>query len=513
MSSIVTFYSYKGGVGRSMALANTAVLLARRRKRVLVIDWDLEAPGLERYFGYFKIDARGAGLLNLLVDYRAGKVTDYTKYLWKVQDGEAEFSYLASGKELDEDYSAKLEAFGWQEFFAEGGGGFIESLRERWRAEYDVVLIDSRTGLSDTGGICTIQLPDIVVLMFTPNHQSLYGARDVARLALAARQLLAYDRSRLSVVPLPSRFSSSTELRESEEWLKRSAEAMAEFYEDWIPTWTTPRDIVERLKVPQIDYFGFGEKLAVAEHGTGDPGGLGFVYDRLAALLSNELQGVEDVLALGRNQPPPITGISESDGYEFDLYISYANTALAEEWLRPFIELLREYLNELRGEPIKIFFDYRELNPQTDWSYPLTKAITRSKLILAVLTPTYARSASCLAEWQTFEERDKLNPMADGFSSIVPLLLVGTVDRLPAWAFDRFFERQYLDLRNAFGHGSKSLLQGKPSVEVFDVVRKLAETICDLLDRVPPWKPIASVVTPDMIKAKTPNVGPKSSVV
>ena len=53
---IVTFYSYKGGTGRSMALANTACMLAQRaekegrRPRILMIDWDFEAPGLHRYF-------------------------------------------------------------------------------------------------------------------------------------------------------------------------------------------------------------------------------------------------------------------------------------------------------------------------------------------------------------------------------------------------------------------------------------------------------------------------------
>ena len=33
-----------------MTLANIAVLLARLGKDVLVIDWDLEAPGLEKFF-------------------------------------------------------------------------------------------------------------------------------------------------------------------------------------------------------------------------------------------------------------------------------------------------------------------------------------------------------------------------------------------------------------------------------------------------------------------------------
>ena len=47
---IVTFYSYKGGVGRSMALANVGQWLRQQGLRVLLVDWDLEAPGLENYF-------------------------------------------------------------------------------------------------------------------------------------------------------------------------------------------------------------------------------------------------------------------------------------------------------------------------------------------------------------------------------------------------------------------------------------------------------------------------------
>jgi MinD-like ATPase involved in chromosome partitioning or flagellar assembly len=55
---IITFYSYKGGTGRTMALANAAWVLASNGKRVLMIDWDLEAPGLHRYFHPFLTDKR-----------------------------------------------------------------------------------------------------------------------------------------------------------------------------------------------------------------------------------------------------------------------------------------------------------------------------------------------------------------------------------------------------------------------------------------------------------------------
>jgi Mrp family chromosome partitioning ATPase len=69
---IVTFYSYKGGTGRSMAVANLAWILATNGKRVLLIDWDLEAPGLHRYLHPFMDDkefADSPGLIDNFVDF------------------------------------------------------------------------------------------------------------------------------------------------------------------------------------------------------------------------------------------------------------------------------------------------------------------------------------------------------------------------------------------------------------------------------------------------------------
>lgn len=69
---IVTFYSFKGGTGRTMALANTAWILAANGYRVLVVDWDLESPGLHRFYRPFLHDGmlRGAGgVIDMLVGY------------------------------------------------------------------------------------------------------------------------------------------------------------------------------------------------------------------------------------------------------------------------------------------------------------------------------------------------------------------------------------------------------------------------------------------------------------
>ena len=46
----ISFYSIKGGTGRSLALANIATYLATKGKRVLCIDLDIQAPGLYTLF-------------------------------------------------------------------------------------------------------------------------------------------------------------------------------------------------------------------------------------------------------------------------------------------------------------------------------------------------------------------------------------------------------------------------------------------------------------------------------
>src|SRR5688572_17806939 len=69
-----TFYSYKGGVGRSMALANVAEVLYKQGKRVVIIDWDLEAPGIEGYFCNSSDEIRKIeslpGLIDILQSYK-----------------------------------------------------------------------------------------------------------------------------------------------------------------------------------------------------------------------------------------------------------------------------------------------------------------------------------------------------------------------------------------------------------------------------------------------------------
>ncbi|HEX2224177.1 MAG TPA: AAA family ATPase, partial [Thermoanaerobaculia bacterium] len=199
---IITFYSYKGGTGRSLALANVAWVLASNGKRVLVVDWDLEAPGLHRYFHPFLVDrdlSSSDGVVDFVIDYATEAMTpprpgetvppdwyrrhaDITRYAaslewegWELPRG-GTLDFVGAGRQ-GLSYSTRVNTFDWRGFYDRHGGGvFLEAVRDRMREEYDYILLDSRPGVSDTAGICTVQMPDDLVVCFTLNNQSIEGA-------------------------------------------------------------------------------------------------------------------------------------------------------------------------------------------------------------------------------------------------------------------------------------------------------------------------------------------------
>lgn len=116
---IFTFYSYKGGVGRSMALANIAELLYEHGRQVLMIDWDLDSPGLESFFPQIRQKAKeNRGLLDMLWQYKIAiadedfpkktrfKITDQSlSSFYKESLSNAVFSRLINLK--DEEFSTE----------------------------------------------------------------------------------------------------------------------------------------------------------------------------------------------------------------------------------------------------------------------------------------------------------------------------------------------------------------------------------------------------------------------
>jgi len=300
MSGIVyTFYSFKGGVGRSMALANIATLLALWGKRVLVIDWDLEAPGIEKYFaGHIPLD-RGRrqvpGLVDLVAEIGRGGQPRWRDHLIHANVAkEATVDIITAGRD-DQDYVSRLRGIDWDDLFAAHGfGDLLEQMRTEWIGEYDFVFVDSRTGITDIGGICTIHLPDVIVTLFTANQQNLEGVKDVMQRARRGHKELPVERNRLLVLPVPARDESDREYKLAEEWRARFAAELKEFFDDWAPLTQRPEDILNLLKLPYFSYWSFGERLPVLEEDPRNPKTLAGAFACLAELVKSRLDWQQD---------------------------------------------------------------------------------------------------------------------------------------------------------------------------------------------------------------------------
>lgn len=181
---VATFYSFKGGVGRSLALANVGLGLAQTGLRVLIVDFDLESPGIDT-FDLLHPKEEGPGIIEYVYQYiSSGKAPDVKDYIYEAYGlgkGGGRVWVMPAGRKGKE-YSAKLGQINWQSVYEDYDGFLmIEDLKAQWEKAFkpDYVLIDSRTGYTDTGGICTRQLPDSVVILFFPNEQNLAGLKPI----------------------------------------------------------------------------------------------------------------------------------------------------------------------------------------------------------------------------------------------------------------------------------------------------------------------------------------------
>lgn len=177
---VVTFYSFKGGVGRTMSLVNVAAELAKKGRKILMVDFDLEAPGLSD-FELIPPNTKTPGLVEFVAEYIAtNSVPSIEKFVYQST------KYSETGDRLwvmpagcqNGDYQSLFSSINWQDLYADRNGYLLmEDLRAQWDSFLapDYVFIDSRTGYTDIAGICTRQLPDAVCLIFSPNKQNLTG--------------------------------------------------------------------------------------------------------------------------------------------------------------------------------------------------------------------------------------------------------------------------------------------------------------------------------------------------
>ncbi|MGX1368905.1 tetratricopeptide (TPR) repeat protein [Streptomyces canus] len=319
---VVTFYSFKGGTGRTMALANVAWILASNGKRVLAMDWDLEAPGLHRYFAPFLGDPElhsTPGVIDLIREFdlarprpaggdysRQARVERFASALtWNFDSG-GYVLFVSPGRKTPE-YSEKINTYDWQGFYEQrDGAAFLHALREDMRGNYDYALIDSRTGWSDTSGITTVIMPDILVNCFTLNTQSVDGSASVA-----ADVRRAAPHVRIFPVPMRVEDAEQEKLAISR---GHARQRFQEFLKD-TPRAADPDGYWGSVEIPYKPFYAYEEVLATVADTPRQPASLLGAYERLTSVITDgqvtTLRPVDEPVRrqlLARFQRVPVPG-------------------------------------------------------------------------------------------------------------------------------------------------------------------------------------------------------------
>lgn len=238
-------FSIKGGVGRTTAFAMWAWYLARSGKDILLVDLDLESPGVA---GMLLNECRlpDYGLVDWLVEALVGQADDELLRECLAECGlsggeTGRIRVLPAFGKKTEAYVSKLGRVYMPTFAAEAGGfsGLAERLKlllqqiaEMTRPP-DAVLLDARAGLHDIGSAAVTRLGAEVFLFARDNDQSWQAYRQLFDHLRVAKSVVwgmpEQDlRWRLKMVAAQSEATEHARIR----FIERSYEAWLELYDD-----------------------------------------------------------------------------------------------------------------------------------------------------------------------------------------------------------------------------------------------------------------------------------------
>ena len=176
----VTFYSFKGGVGRTTALTHVAWILAMRGRKVVAVDLDLEAPGLSTAFNlqpqpkygivdyFYERSYLPEGIkpnISITEIFGEVRIPNAKGRLFVVPAGCLSLDYISKVDDLHANTVIDGDQSLWTVFKRK----IYEQLKP------DVILIDSRTGINQWGALSLIQAADEAIIFLFPNEQNKQG--------------------------------------------------------------------------------------------------------------------------------------------------------------------------------------------------------------------------------------------------------------------------------------------------------------------------------------------------
>jgi cellulose biosynthesis protein BcsQ len=190
----VVFYSYKGGVGRTTALIQTAFQLTRAGKRVAIVDMDVEAPGLQALLPP-EDDPLNEGLIDYLWERQTNFLSESNQakiHLSGTKQGNRTgivYSYInepnlfiVPAGQIGKRYIQRLSVLSTEHLFNTNDPWF-QFEQELWEQfQPDIMLIDARTGLNEWGGLSLLKLADEVFITLYPSMQNIEGVCFIQKL-------------------------------------------------------------------------------------------------------------------------------------------------------------------------------------------------------------------------------------------------------------------------------------------------------------------------------------------
>jgi MinD-like ATPase involved in chromosome partitioning or flagellar assembly len=265
----VTFYSVRGGVGRSTALTYAARILADKGFRVVCVDLDLEAPGLASLFGVEDQVQDDMGVVHLLTALDRGESPDASKHLIRVKETD-ELYCLPAGKPTAE-YARLLQFVSPSAWYSEERNPLkelVSLVSDKLPFKPDVILFDSRTGISEISAPLLFDISDLAVLVFFPHPQAKQAMFEITRALIASKS----DRSRVSqdITPEPRFLASPVPAGRSAEGAQRYRTRAAEWVDEWLAK--TPLTLESREAiVDSMHTIGYRENTAMSDSSIANP--------------------------------------------------------------------------------------------------------------------------------------------------------------------------------------------------------------------------------------------------
>ena len=213
----IAFYSYKGGVGRTLLVANAARFLGMLGKRVVALDLDVEAPGLHYKLGRppepSGVATFTGGAVPYLVETAKGAknpppLKEHMVELALPEGAAGWLRLMPAGSAPRKEYWNALKQLKERLRFDDPNGRGLAALldlhaRIQDELKPDYLLIDSRTGVTELGGLATTALADCVVCLLVANAESVDGTVAIAEALKSSSKQKGIGRVR--VVPVIAR--------------------------------------------------------------------------------------------------------------------------------------------------------------------------------------------------------------------------------------------------------------------------------------------------------------------